>query len=40
VDVPGFAAGLILFALVAAFATLWPALRALGIDPAETLREE
>jgi ABC-type antimicrobial peptide transport system permease subunit len=40
VDVPGFAAGLTLFALVAGLATLWPALRALRIDPAATLREE
>jgi putative ABC transport system permease protein len=40
VDVPGFAAGLTIFALVAALATLWPALHALRIDPAATLREE
>jgi predicted permease len=40
VDVPGFAAGLTLFALVAGLAALWPALRALRIDPAATLREE
>jgi ABC-type lipoprotein release transport system permease subunit len=39
-DPTGFAAGLALFALVAALATLSPAMRALRIDPSETLREE
>jgi ABC-type lipoprotein release transport system permease subunit len=40
VDVAGFAAGLAGFLLVAALATLSPALRALRIHPSETLREE
>lgn len=40
VEVPGFAAGLVCFALVAGLATLSPAMRALRIDPSETLREE
>jgi hypothetical protein len=40
VDVPGFAAGLACFALVAVLATLSPALRALRIDPSTTLRDE
>ncbi len=40
VDVIGFAGGLAFFALVAALATLSPALRALRIDPSVTLREE
>jgi hypothetical protein len=40
VDVIGFAAGLACFALIAALATLSPALRALRIDPVATLREE
>jgi ABC-type antimicrobial peptide transport system permease subunit len=40
VDVPGFAAGILAFLLVAALASLSPALRALGIDPSDTLREE
>jgi predicted permease len=39
-DVAGFAAGLACFLLVAGLATLSPALRALRIDPSETLREE
>jgi predicted permease len=40
IDVTGFAAGLACFALVALLATISPALRALRIDPASTLREE
>ena len=40
VDVIGFAAGLASFVLVAVLATLSPAMRALRIDPSETLREE
>jgi predicted permease len=40
IDVPGFALGIACFALVAVLATLSPALRALRIDPSETLREE
>jgi ABC-type lipoprotein release transport system permease subunit len=40
VDVIGFAAGLGVFVLAAALATLSPAMRALRIDPCETLREE
>ena len=40
VDVIGFAAGLVCFVLVAALATLSPAMRALRIDPSTTLREE
>lgn len=40
VDVFGFAAGLVCFVLVAALATLSPAMRALRIDPSATLREE
>jgi len=40
VDVPGFAVGLAVFALVAVLATLSPALRALRIDPSKTLRDE
>jgi predicted permease len=40
VDVAGFAIGLACFVLVAALATLSPALRALRIDPSTTLRDE
>jgi predicted permease len=40
VDVPGFVAGIACFVLVAALATLSPAMRALRIDPSATLREE
>jgi predicted permease len=40
VDLVGFAAGIGAFLLVAALATLSPAMRALRIDPSETLREE
>jgi hypothetical protein len=40
VDLAGFAAGLACFALIAALATLSPAMRALRINPSETLREE
>jgi len=40
VDVIGFVGGLAFFALVAALATLSPAMRALRIDPSVTLREE
>jgi ABC-type antimicrobial peptide transport system permease subunit len=40
VDGIGFAAGLACFMLVAALATLSPAMRALRIDPSATLREE
>jgi hypothetical protein len=40
VDLVGFAGGLLSFALVAALATLSPALRALRIDASTTLREE
>jgi predicted permease len=40
IDIAGFAAGLVCFALVAVLATLSPAMRALRIDPSETLREE
>jgi ABC-type antimicrobial peptide transport system permease subunit len=40
VDVIGFFAGIAAFVLVAALATLSPAVRALRIDPSETLREE
>jgi ABC-type lipoprotein release transport system permease subunit len=40
IDIPAFAAGLVCFALVAVIATLSPALRALRINPAETLRDE
>jgi predicted permease len=39
-DLLGFAAGLAAFVLVAALATLSPALRALRIDPSRTLRED
>ena len=39
VDVIGFAAGLASFGLVAALATLSPAVRALRIDPSVTLRD-
>jgi predicted permease len=40
VDPIGFAAGIAGFVVVAALATLSPAMRALRIDPSETLREE
>jgi putative ABC transport system permease protein len=40
VDTLGFAVGIAAFLIVAALATLTPALRALRIDPAATLREE
>jgi ABC-type antimicrobial peptide transport system permease subunit len=40
VDVIGFAAGIAAFVLVAALATLSPAMRALRIDPSATLRDE
>jgi len=40
VDIVGFAAGLACFVLIAALATLSPAIRALRIDPSTTLREE
>ena len=40
VDVLGFAVGIAAFVLVAALATLSPAMRALRIDPSVTLREE
>jgi ABC-type antimicrobial peptide transport system permease subunit len=40
VDTIGFAAGIACFVLVALLATLSPAMRALHIDPCETLREE
>jgi ABC-type lipoprotein release transport system permease subunit len=40
VDLVGFAAGVGVFVLVAALATLSPALRALRIDPSRTLRED
>ncbi len=40
VDLAGFAAGLVCFVLVAALATLSPAMRAVRIDPAATLRED
>jgi ABC-type antimicrobial peptide transport system permease subunit len=40
VDVIGFATGIAAFLLVAALATLFPAARALRIDPSSTLREE
>jgi predicted permease len=40
VDLIGFAAGIACFVLVAALATLSPAMRALRIDPSTTLREE
>jgi len=36
----GFATGIAAFVVVAAVATLTPAVRALRIDPAATLREE
>ena len=39
-DPTGYAAGLAGFLLIAALASLSPAMRALRIDPAETLREE
>jgi len=39
-DGVGFAAGVAAFVIVAALATVTPALRALRIDPAATLREE
>jgi ABC-type antimicrobial peptide transport system permease subunit len=39
-DVAGFAIGLACFLLVAGLATLSPAVRALRIDPSQTLREE
>jgi predicted permease len=39
-DLTGFAGGIASFLLVAALATLSPALRALRIDPSATLREE
>ncbi len=40
VDVAGFIGGLACFTLVAALATLTPAIRALSINPSETLRDE
>jgi len=40
VDLAGFAAGLACFVLIAALATLLPAIRALRIDPSTTLRDE
>jgi predicted permease len=40
VDIPGFATGIACFLLIAALASLTPAMRALRIDPSETLREE
>jgi predicted permease len=40
VDIIGFAAGIGAFIVVAALATLSPAMRALRIDPSATLREE
>jgi len=40
VDLAGFAAGLACFVLIAALATLSPAMRALRIDPSTTLRDE
>ena len=40
VDLAGFAAGLACFVLIAALATLSPAMRALQIDPSTTLRDE
>jgi putative ABC transport system permease protein len=40
VDLAGFAAGLVCFVLIAALATLSPAMRALRIDPSTTLRDE
>jgi predicted permease len=40
VDGTGFAVGIAAFVIVAALATVTPALRALRIDPAATLREE
>ena len=39
-DIVGFVAGLACFILVAALATILPAVRALRIDPSKTLREE
>jgi ABC-type lipoprotein release transport system permease subunit len=40
VDLTGFTAGLASFVLIAALATLSPAMRALRIDPSTTLRDE
>jgi ABC-type antimicrobial peptide transport system permease subunit len=39
-DIVGFAAGMACFLLIAALATLSPAIHALRIDPSEALREE
>lgn len=39
IDPTGFAAGIAVFLIIAAFAALSPALRALKIDPSATLRE-
>jgi len=40
VDLAGFAAGMAAFLIVAVLASLSPAMRALRIDPASTLRDE
>jgi len=40
VDIAGFVGGIACFGLVAVLATLTPAMRALRINPSETLREE
>jgi ABC-type lipoprotein release transport system permease subunit len=39
-DPAGFASGIAAFCLIAALATLSPALKALRIDPASTLRSD